>query len=298
MDKDNYNYIDKDLPDPLIDGDLLENGEEEAGDVAEEAASPPQSWLQRWPAILAILCIISIVLAYSIRYITASSFKFLKESQDLAGEPLIQEVRQAVVEINNHTLGFSQQNTRGTGFNIDATGMIITNRHIVLGADVLVVKSQNQGIYYATEWLEHPVVDLAIIPLKLKSDDMPFLQIEQRLPFIGEKVYIIGNPLGFVDIAVSGLVRSYGTVAGTDGSRILVMKIESEIHPGSSGSPVIDQDGHVLAVIFAQIPAQADVPTYGLAIPIGEATLLLEKIGYSAGDGGTSGGADGSTDQQ
>lgn len=286
MSQFNPDISERDLPDPQVDGDLMEDEREDFTEESPlvlfdaeewqtgESARRRWPWIERWLAMLAILCLISYVLTFSIRYLTASSLGFLIESQNLAGEPFIQEVRKAVVEINNHSVGLTQQNTRGTGFSIDAGGLILTNRHIVQGADVLAVKLQDQGIYYVTEWLEHPAADLALIPLKLEN--LPFLQIEQRLPFIGEKVYIIGNPLGFADIAVSGVVRAYGTVAGTDGSRILVMKIEAEIHPGSSGSPVVDQDGHVLAVIFAQIPAQSGTPTHGLAIPIEEAALLLE----------------------
>ena len=129
----------------------------------------------------------------------------------------------------------------GTGFFISPDGLVVTNFHVIRSAASLAAISNNGALFPFEKIISEPAgVDLAI--LKLRATDVPFLRLGDSTDKVeGEKVIVIGNPFGF-----PGTV-SDGIISGFREHRSLI-QITAPILHGSSGSPVMDENGQVIGV--------------------------------------------------
>ncbi|HSW36185.1 MAG TPA: trypsin-like peptidase domain-containing protein, partial [Candidatus Limnocylindrales bacterium] len=118
------------------------------------------------------------VAARGLYIFTGPYLSLLRESWELAGDPSVQELREAVVllSVENHA-GVSPQQLSGTGFNIDSEGLIVTNRHLVEDAVSMTVSFPGRGIFVAADWFYSPVVDLAVV--KLQAADLPVVKLSE-----------------------------------------------------------------------------------------------------------------------
>ena len=217
--------------------------------------------------MLAILMIL-LALGRLLNIFTLPPMEFLGRSRELAQIPAMRELQQAVVSIDAGS-------RRGTGFNIDPAGVIVTNYHVVGDARAIVV-SFAAGLPYPGEMAAAvPQLDLAL--LKVPGEALPVLELAEDARLLkGDTVLIIGNPLGLTRIINEGVIEGHVQLQNW-GDPVLMIK--GPVFPGSSGSPVFNQKGEVVAVIFATL--QLDKPSaeiIGLAIPIRELTALLENL--------------------
>lgn len=192
------------------------------------------------------------------------AFQFVEASNRLSKKPEIKEYKESVVVVE-------WDGVRGTGFNIRPDGYIITNEHVVDHTNQVHIHTKKQGSYLGKVIATFPEEDLAIVDIE--ANNLPALSIsseenwEQRTD---EKVYFIGNPLGFVQVA------NEGTIAGTtqlNDSKIPFLMIDAPIYKGNSGSPVINEQGEVIAVIFATLRN----PKMGLATPSSYLKTIIEE---------------------
>lgn len=160
---------------------------------------------------------------------------------------------------------------KGTGFNIEPYGLIITNRHLVEDATSVTVSFSGQGRYPARRWLCSSEADLAVI--YLAGEDLPVVPLGRSLPLPADTVTIIGNPLDFFRIVIRGQVSGYSRLSGAEEA---VLEINAPIHPGHSGSPVFNAKGEVVAVIFAARQSGDPPVQKGLALPVSMLEELLE----------------------
>lgn len=261
-------------PDPEIDGDLLEdNGDGDFGDLGDpdDALNVPPR--RRRPLVM----LVSVVALFGLLVIfirpfadlgNVPSLSFLREARELEGIPLIQELREAAVLLNIER--DDGDSSLGSGFNVAPDGVIVTNKHVVADARRITVTFRGRGTFPVENWITHPRADLAVVRLRSQEEDLPTVTIASgEAPLVGTPVYIIGNPLGIANTAVKGTLLSYARTSAIQGmAPTIVMVLEAPIHPGSSGSPVFDEEGQVLGVVFAQLPKEEGAPDRGLAIPI------------------------------
>lgn len=238
----------------------------------EEISSLPgrrSSLFLKLTALCVIIIFTALVLGGFLEIFTLPSLDFLVESQRLSRDPLVQELKQAVVRVTAIPKGqadpFSRQQ-RGTGFNISPKGLIVTNRHLVEEAGSLIVSFSGREDCRVAGWWIDPDVDLALITLE--EGDFPFLDLEKEmLPQMGEQVMIIGNPLSYPRVVIQGKITGYREL-NLDHFPQPVLEIDASIYGGSSGSPVFNKEGKVVAIIYASLKGQGEECARGLALPV------------------------------
>ena len=187
------------------------------------------------------------------------SLDFILESRELSRDPKISAYMAAVSAVNTGQ-------RRGTGFNIDPSGLFVTNFHIVEDAVLINFRLLSGDQYQASEWLSFPESDLALIDIK--AENLPYLTLAQeQLPQPDAEVIIIGNPLGYFLIVVRATVLGTASVAGLEQP---VLVIKGPVFKGHSGSPVINSDGQVIGIIFATAAGSSGNETIAFAIPSAE----------------------------
>lgn len=243
-----------------------ERYEEEIGEDTCSLPSRQGSLFFKLTALLVVIIFTVLVLGGFLEIFTLPALDFLVESQKLSRDPLVQELKQAVVRITAAPEGKADlisRQQRGTGFNISAEGLIVTNRHLVEDAGSLSVSFPGRGSCRVTGWSISSAADLALITLE--GGKFPFVALEREsLSAVGDQVIIIGNPLNYSGVAMRGEITGYWQLDEFPGP---VLEIDASIHGGSSGSPVFNEEGKVVAVIFAAVEGQDEEDTRGLALP-------------------------------
>ena len=232
-------------------------------DKANEEANRKRKKIIRAISLMIVLVFTLFILGNIIRFFNYPSIDFLSKSWELALNQEIRDAQKTIVRIKSNT-------REGTGFNISPDGLIITNYHVVKDAPSVTITFSNGKMFSAKEWTSSPEKDLAFI--KIKGKDLPALRFEEDNPAaVGDMVTIIGNPLGFQRVVTQGEVISISSmVKGID---VPVLTIKGTIHPGSSGSPVINDNNRVVGVIFATLTpenSENKEDINGLAIPVYE----------------------------
>ncbi len=184
---------------------------------------------------------------------------------DLATSPIASRVRKSVVEVISDSNKCDQTLT-GSGFVYDA-GTIMTNAHVVAGADRVAVRVGGAGPELAaTVVLFDPRTDVAV--LKVQGLDSPPLAFAARTASRSDGAIVIGFPGGGAYTASSARVRNVQTARGADiydKNSVLrqIYSLRATVRPGNSGGPLLDPNGNVLGVVFA---ASVDDPQSGFAL--------------------------------
>lgn len=194
---------------------------------------------------------------------------FIQKSRQLANNESIQAYEKAIVTVKS-------ENRKGTGFNISADGLIITNSHIINDQKQSIISFANGQVYQATVLKSYPEKDLAFLSIATE-DALPFLEIDPSKQWgIGDHVYIIGNPLAF------NFIANEGTIVGeTDNNSLDIpaLLIDAPIYKGNSGSPVINEEGKVIAIIYAKgkVYIDSEKKQVGYAIPLDQVAELIQN---------------------
>ncbi len=202
------------------------------------------------------------------------AFAFLRESWALSDDPLVEELRGSVVRVYvDGRSGAAGGQMRGTGFNLEPDGLVVTNRHMVEGASSVRVSFPDMGTFTVQHWTVYPDADLAV--LDLQAEGLPAVPVSEVPAYPGQEVLIIGNPLQFARVANRGEVVGYRNNPQSD---IPLIVVEAMIYPGSSGSPVFNEQGEVVGVVFATLRNSDPAEVRGLAVSASELKLFLNEI--------------------
>ena len=145
-------------------------------------------------------------------------------------------------------VGESGKVTRGTGFFVEPR-VIATNAHLVRGmASGEAAFHSGVTARLGRVLLTDPAADLALVAVDGPPGPPLALGTEERLR-IGDRIYVIGNPKGLAGTLSEGLVSSMRGAGRTS-----MLQLSTPISPGSSGSPVLDEQGHVVGVIRGRVP--------------------------------------------
>jgi len=263
-DKDNkHDVVDEDLYEEIDDDELLILVEAERKKALERERHRKQSEqhtskrpFPKWAFWMIAVAMLFHILAFLPSTISIPAIDFIKTSAELSTQSDIKAYKKAVVAIET-------DEGKGTGFAISEDGKILTNAHVVKDYHSVLVAFQDNSLFEGTVIETYPDVDLALI--ELDDAEVPFLTLADETTFSPkDSIYFIGNPLGFHRIANKGTIIDYTRVR--DWEKNVVM-MEAPVYRGSSGSPVIDDDGEVIGIVFATTENEK-YGKVGLFIPI------------------------------
>ncbi|MBD2452036.1 trypsin-like peptidase domain-containing protein [Nostoc sp. FACHB-152] len=165
----------------------------------------------------------------------------------------------------------------GSGFIIDSNGEILTNAHVVNGADTVTVTLKDGRNFKGKVMGVDPVTDIAVV--KIQADNLPTVKLgnsNQLQP--GEWAIAIGNPLGLNNTVTHGIISAIGrssSQVGMPNERVDYIQTDAPINPGNSGGPLLNAAGQVIGINTAIIQ---NTQGLGFAIPINTAKKIAAQL--------------------
>ncbi|GER92736.1 peptidase [hot springs metagenome] len=168
-----------------------------------------------------------------------------------------------------------KQQSLGSGFIIDKDGYIITNNHVVEGADEIKVKLADGREFKAKVIGRDPKTDLALIKITTLFKNLPVLPLgDSDKVRVGDWVLAIGNPFGLEHTVTQGIISATGRVIGS-GPYDNFLQTDAPINPGNSGGPLINLKGEVIGINTAIIASGQGI---GFAIPSNMAKSVVSQL--------------------
>ena len=173
----------------------------------------------------------------------------------------------------------------GSGVIVTSDGYIVTNNHVVEGADAIKVHLEDGTEYPATLIGTDSYTDLAVI--KIDATGLPAATLGNSGDMlVCDTVYAIGNPLGVLASSVSeGIISGLDRVIEIEGQEMTLMQTTAAVNPGNSGGGLFNSKGELIGIVNAK-SSGTDVEGLGFAIPIDSAKQIimdLIDLGYVSG---------------
>ena len=207
----------------------------------------------------------------------------------------VQKAAPAVVSINTSTTtrnpqsgdpwfrfffgdrGEQQQSGLGSGVIMSPEGYILTNNHVVEGADAIEVVLPDARSAVAKVIGTDPESDLAV--LKINLDKLPVMVLGNSDQMqVGDRVLAIGNPFGVGQTVTSGIVSALGRSQLGINTFENFIQTDAAINPGNSGGALVDVNGNLMGVNTAIYSRSGGSMGIGFAIPVSTAKLVLDGI--------------------
>src|SRR4249920_166703 len=194
---------------------------------------------------------------------TAPSPRLAPSSDGMSINEIYQRDASGVVRVNatnnstsssgsGNPLRVPQASALGSGFVIDKTGHIVTNYHVVEGADVVTVSFSNRDTVKAELVGADPSTDLAVLRVNASADALTPLPLGNSDDVrVGDPVVAIGNPFGLDRTATAGIVSAVQRLISSPDPRFTidhVIQTDSPINKGNSGGPLLDNEAEVIGV--------------------------------------------------
>jgi S1-C subfamily serine protease len=169
----------------------------------------------------------------------------------------------------------------GSGFLIDTDGHILTNYHVVHGAQAIEVTLGDQSRYRAKFIGADTRNDIALIQIEPRGRKLTALAIgDSRVLQVGQRVLAIGNPFGFQSTLTTGVVSALGRTVQTGQDTFIDEAIQTDaaINRGNSGGPLLDSRGEVIGINTAIFTPSGTTAGIGFAIPINTARRVAQDL--------------------
>src|SRR5262249_55518764 len=165
----------------------------------------------------------------------------------------------------------------GSGSIVRADGVVLTNHHVVAGAQEIMVVTADRREWPATVLLDDARADLAVLKIDARGERLPTIAIDDadRVQ-VGDLVLAIGDPFGVGQTVTNGIVSALARsdVQITDFS--FFIQTDAAINPGNSGGPLVDMDGNLIGVNTAILSRTGASNGVGFAIPAALAKQVVE----------------------
>jgi S1-C subfamily serine protease len=179
-------------------------------------------------------------------------------------------------QVPNHSERQIQRGT-GSGFIISNDGKIITNAHVVAGANKVTVTLKDGRTLNGKVLGSDSLTDVAVV--QVEADNLPKVKLGNSESLqVGEWAIAIGNPLGLDNTVTTGIISAkdrHGSQIGASDKRVDFLQTDAAINPGNSGGPLLNANGEVIGVNTAIIQ---NAQGLGFAIPINTAQKIAEQL--------------------
>ncbi|MEX1035612.1 MAG: Do family serine endopeptidase [Sneathiella sp.] len=160
------------------------------------------------------------------------------------------------------------QNSLGSGVLVDEEGVIVTNYHVVSGADEITVALSDRREFDAWVVVSDERTDLAILKIDVEGEQLPFLEFADSDTLeIGDLVIAIGNPFGVGQTVTSGIISALDRNAGVSNDIQSFIQTDAAINPGNSGGALLTMDGKIAGINSAIFSKSGGSLGIGFAIP-------------------------------
>ena len=171
---------------------------------------------------------------------------------------------------------FFNSRSLGSGFIISNDGYVITNHHVVKGADEIIVKLSDRRQLVAELVGSDPRSDIAL--LKLEGDHFPSVKLgDSDAVKVGQWVLAIGSPFGFDASVTAGIVSAKGRSLPSE-NYVPFIQTDVAINPGNSGGPLFDLDGKVVGINSQIYTRSGGFMGLSFAIPIEDAMDVVDQL--------------------
>ena len=169
-----------------------------------------------------------------------------------------------------------QSSALGSGFIIDEDGIVITNNHVIQGADDIIVRVNGDKEFKAQVIGADPLSDIAVLKLDTKEKFIPVKFADSDKARIGDWVIAIGNPFGLGGTVTTGIIsarnRSIGLTRYED-----YIQTDASINQGNSGGPLFNLSGNVIGINTAILGRSGNIGI-GFAIPANSAKIVIDQL--------------------
>ena len=171
-----------------------------------------------------------------------------------------------------------KEQSLGSGVIVSSDGYILTNNHVVEGADQVKIALAGNKIEYKAEVVgADPKTDIAV--LKVDAKDLPAVTFtDSDVIEVGDFVVAIGNPFGVGQTVTSGIISALGrgNIGITDYEDFI--QTDASINPGNSGGALVDAEGRLIGINTAILSRSGGNQGIGFAVPINLAKSVMERI--------------------
>jgi len=167
-------------------------------------------------------------------------------------------------------------NALGSGFIIDPKGIVVTNNHVIKGAEDIIVRVDGNKEYNAKVLGADPLSDVAVLKIESKEKFIPVKFGNSDKARIGDWVIAIGNPFGLGGTVTSGIISARNRDIGLSRYEDFI-QTDASINVGNSGGPLFDMNGDVIGINTA-ILGQSGSIGIGFAIPANSAKKVIDQL--------------------
>ena len=194
----------------------------------------------------------------------------LDEPKEL--KDIIKQVQDVVVMIQ------LENGSLGSGFLYNERGDVITNAHVVMGAETVTVKTADASEYEGTVIGISDEIDVAVVRVPGLKDKKP-LQLSEKKAELGEEIIALGSPLGYQNTVTTGIISGIGRNFEIGTFRYSdAYQISAPIAPGNSGGPLVNKNtGEVVGINSAVI----EEGSIGFSIPITNVSAMVKEWSVS-----------------
>jgi S1-C subfamily serine protease len=189
-------------------------------------------------------------------------------------------IPQIVRDVQPSVVTVKVSNGEGSGVIFEADGTILTNNHVVEGAESVQIVFASGETAAAEVVATDPLSDLAVV--RADRAGLPAARFSETPPEVGELAIAMGNPLGFENSVTSGIVSGLNRAVPAQGEEaaalVDLIQTDAPISPGNSGGALVNINGQVMGINVAYIPPEARAVSIGFAIPAATAIDVARQL--------------------
>ena len=172
------------------------------------------------------------------------------------------------------------QNSLGSGVIVQADGLIVTNNHVIDGADELIVVLADRREFEAKVQLADPRTDIALLRIDTKGEQLPTVPFrDSDSAEVGDLVLAIGNPFGVGQTVTLGIVSAVARTNAGISDYLPFIQTDAAINPGNSGGALITSDGALIGINTAIFSRSGGSIGIGFAIPSNMVRATIDGAG-------------------